>query len=207
MSSEHIDDIVRFAQERIDAFYLRVASLTNHRPRFFAEKCLPQGNVPELVRELYPDAREIFLVRDFRDMYTSIRAFNRKRGTAGFGLDGATSDAVYVSDVLSPSVESLVREWRRRGDTSHIVRYEDLVCDPAATIARVLDYLGADSAPEILQGMLDRAHSEIPEMQAHRTSGSASESIGRWSRELPEDVARLCDDAFGPALRELGYRS
>ena len=38
-----------------------------------------------LTAELYPDAREVFLVRDFRDMVASIFAFNRKRGVRGFG--------------------------------------------------------------------------------------------------------------------------
>ena len=34
--------------------------------------------------ELYPRAREVILVRDFRDMVSSMFAFNAKRGFQGF---------------------------------------------------------------------------------------------------------------------------
>ena len=78
--SDHVADLATFAQQRIDAVYRQVAALGDGRAEFFAEKCLPEGNVPQLLRELYPDAREVFLVRDFRDMLCSIRAFNEKRG-------------------------------------------------------------------------------------------------------------------------------
>ena len=34
------------------------------------------------MRELYPGARELFLVRDFRDMIASMRAYNERKGSA-----------------------------------------------------------------------------------------------------------------------------
>ena len=68
------------------------------------------------MHELYPDGREIFLVRDFRDMLCSIRAFNEKRGSAAFGLDGPGAEEAYVVEVLAPSVKNLLDEWRDRAD-------------------------------------------------------------------------------------------
>ncbi len=205
LGSDNVSDLAGVAQQRIDALYTRVASLSERRPEFFAEKCLPQGNVPGLLWELYPDAREIFLVRDFRDMLCSIRSFNAKRAASDFGLDGAQSDQVYVEQVLSPSVKSLVREWRRRADRAHLVRYEDLVRDPRSALSGMLEYLGRDAAPQLVESMVAAAAREIPEMEAHRTSGSALDSIGRWRRELPEELVRLCEESYGEELEELGY--
>ena len=39
------------------------------------------------MRQLYPRAREIFLVRDPRDTLASMLAFNARRGFVDFGRD------------------------------------------------------------------------------------------------------------------------
>ena len=54
-------------------------------------------SVKDKLAELYPDSREVFLVRDFRDMVSSILAFNAKRGARGFGRAAAETDAGYVT--------------------------------------------------------------------------------------------------------------
>ena len=41
------------------------------------------------MRELYPAARELFLVRDFRDMIASMQAYNARKGFGDFGRETA----------------------------------------------------------------------------------------------------------------------
>ena len=205
LGSEHIGELAVFAQQRIDAVYLRVAALGEDQPEFFAEKCLPERNVPQLLHELYPDGREIFLVRDFRDMLCSIRSFNEKRGTAAFGFDGPGAEEAYVFDVLAPSVENILREWRARSDTAHLVRYEDLILDPAATLRGVLEHAGLESSGRLVEDMLVRAAEPAPGMSVHRTAAEPQASIGRWRRELDPHLQEVCARAFGAAPAEFGY--
>ena len=54
---------------------------------YFAEKHFPDA-YPRLMRELYPAARELFLVRDFRDMVASMRPTTRARDSATSAGDG-----------------------------------------------------------------------------------------------------------------------
>ena len=207
LGSGHIADLAAFAQQRLDAVYRRVAELGDGpAAEFFAEKVLPEGNVPQLLRELYPDAREVFLVRDFRDMLCSIRAFNEKRGTSAFGLDGEGGEAAYVQEVLAASVDSLLHEWRARGAQAHLVRYEDLIAEPQRTLTGVLDHAGLDASGDRVEQVLSKASDQIPGMADHATAaGGPAASIGRWRSELGPELHAACDAAFAEALAEFGY--
>jgi hypothetical protein len=207
LGSEHVADLAEFAQRRIDAVYVHVAALDEGRPEFFAEKCLPESNVPQLLHELYPEGREIFLVRDFRDMLCSIRAFNEKRGNAAFGFDGPGAEETYVLDVLAPSVKNLLNEWRQRAGGAQLVRYEDLILNPAQTLRGVLEQAGLESSEARAEDMLTRAAEPLPGMAMHRTTSGQETSIGRWQHDLEPRLQEVCDEAFAAALAEFGYES
>ncbi len=205
LGSEAVQTLAGFAQSRIDEVYIRVAGL-QQRPNvaYFAEKYQPDA-VPHLMWELYPDAREVVLVRDFRDMLCSILAFNAKRGVQGFGRDRADSDAEFVDEMGKPA-DALARSWQQRAARAHLVRYEDLVSRPAETVEGLLDYVGLDSGQQVVQGMLGELDEAGEEATKHRTtSAAADESIGRWRAELGPELLARCEQAFGPALEAFGY--
>ena len=190
-------------QERIDAVYETIAAVTGAtREPFFAEKSTPR--VSSVAAELYPNGRELFLVRDFRDMVCSILAFNEQRGVSGFGRAEADSDVDFV-ETLGGQATSLARAWERRQDRAHLVRYEELVLDPARALAGLLDHVGVDSRPDTVRAMLGQLEEDIPELREHATSDSAQSSIGRWRTDLDPGLAEACERAFGPALEQFGY--
>ncbi len=49
-----------------------------------------------MIREVYPRAQEVILVRDFRDMVASILAYNAKRGYTAFGREHVDNDEEYI---------------------------------------------------------------------------------------------------------------
>ena len=170
--------------------------------RYFAEKSDPAA--AWLTRELYPGMREIFLVRDFRDLVTSILAFDAKRGFFGFGRRPEDQDADYVRR-FRLSTMNLCHAWRHRADRAHLLRYEDLVRNPEESLRRVLEYLGLDASPSLVCGILDRIDQESEILIDHRTSSSALASIGRWRRDLPAAIQDVCHEVLADALREFGY--
>jgi hypothetical protein len=204
LGGEAVEALAASSQERIDALYERIATAAGAtHERFFPEKS--NLRVSSVASELYPDGRELFLVRDFRDMVCSVFAYNRKRGATGFGRAAAGSDAEYV-ERLGGWVDSLARAWERRRERAHVVRYEDLVLDPEAALARVLEYVGVDSSAETIQGMLDRLTEDMPELREHPTSDSAQSSIGRWRTDMDSEVSAACERSFGAALELFGYQ-
>jgi Sulfotransferase domain len=85
------------------------------------------------------------------------------------------------------------------------VRYEDLVLDPGATLKRLLEHIGVESSDEIVGRMVEALAGELAELAEHRTTADPRASIGRWRRDLSEELLGACDEAFGPALEAFGY--
>ena len=89
-----------FCQETLDAFYEHIAEaqgkiISSSELTYFAEKNTFNPNL-DLLMEIYPQAKEIILVRDFRDVTSSILAFNKKRGSDDFGRNKFKSDEEYI---------------------------------------------------------------------------------------------------------------
>jgi hypothetical protein len=202
LGGEAVESLAQVCQLRIDAFYGQVAD-SGERPRYFVEKYLPYQLAPDLLAEIYPGAREVILVRDFRDMLCSIIAFNRKRGWQAFGRAGASSDTEYIQTTVANSARRLLRRLRERGEAAHLVRYEDLIREPATTLAGLMGYLGLDASEGSVTATLERAEAES--LDEHRTSDKVSASIDRWKRDLAPDLAQVCAEVLDPVLTEFGY--
>jgi hypothetical protein len=188
-----------------DCYRELAASQHQTAPVYFAEKHLPY-EVPGIVWELYPNAREIFLVRDFRDMLCSIAAFNQKRGSTGFGRGFAASEEEYILN-LAECVNWQGMAWNNRRDRACLVRYEDLVSRTAETLATILNYLGLPADDAQIDEMIRRAAVDTPDLQQHRTTPSLPDSVGRWRRDLAPELYAICQSAFEAALADFGYKA
>jgi hypothetical protein len=202
LGSEAIESLVEHCRTRVDAFYARLGA-DGERPRYFVEKYLPYQLTPDLLAEMYPGAREVILVRDFRDMLCSVIAFNRKRGYEAFGRADVGSDAEYVETTVANSARRLARRLRERGEEAHLVRYEDLFREPATLLTGMMRYLGLDAGEDVVAAVLERAEAES--LDEHRTTGKVSESIDRWKRDLSPELAQVCAEVLDPVLTEFGY--
>jgi hypothetical protein len=204
LGRDSVEELAVFCQERIEQFYEDVARAEGKdEVRVFAERA-PHPAAMSLVDELYRNVRQVFLVRDFRDVVCSRFAFSEKEGAPLFGRDFASSDEQYVQEIMGKQVKSFLAIWNRRREDSHLVRYEDLVADTEATLARLFDYLQLDSSHEVLGGLSESSDSAA-ELD-HATSESAEASIGRWQSEMTPSLVKACEGAFADALQAFGYR-
>jgi hypothetical protein len=196
--------LVKFCQESTESFYRAVAESQNQpTARYFAEKHLPD-EYPALIWQLYPEARELILVRDFRDMASSALAFNAQRGFNDFGRQRADTDEQWLSN-LKQGATKILTSWQNRAESAHLIRYEDLVQDPLPTLTAAAAYLGIDQSPETLRETLARASEDTPELERHRTSESAIASVGRWRRDLDPALWAIAAESFNEALSAFGY--
>jgi hypothetical protein len=111
--------------------------------------------------------------------------------------------------------EDLRSGWEARKDRAHLIRYEDLVAEPADTVARMLEYLGVDSSQERVDDLLRHGAEEVlslpgysyepAEIATHRTRADLSATVGRWRDEDDAERTRLTGEAFGAALAAFGY--
>ncbi len=199
-SIEHV--YVELAQQQGKPLRKRAAN--SNEPVYFAEKLGP-GYVPNLLWELYPQAREIVLVRDFRDMYCSILKFTEKPETRhDFGRDPKLSEAEFVRNT-AVRIQQLVDSWRQRQDRAYLLRYEDLILQPEATLEKLLAYLRLDNTPKTISRLLQKASKDTGYMKSHRTSSSISASIGRWQNELSDTQKALVNAHFAEYLQLFDY--
>ncbi|MGA2902511.1 MAG: sulfotransferase [Candidatus Korobacteraceae bacterium] len=203
-NSRFVEQVATLCQRSLEDCYREIATVQNQgSPIYFAEKHIPD-EVPGIIWELYSKSREIFLVRDPRDMLCSIRAFNAKRGTLGFNRDLVASEEEYILR-LGREGQQLLSGWKSRSQRACLVRYEDLVLQPIDTLREVLSYLEVESGNLLVEGMLRRALVDTPELEVHRTSETARASIGRWRDNLDSSSQLLCEHVFVDLLKEFGY--
>jgi hypothetical protein len=204
-SSDAPGELAAFCQRNIDAAYLRIARDQGKPPaRFFAEKNTPTY-AARLLSQLYDGAKEIILVRDFRDMICSMLAFDGKRRTRDFQRDDIGADAFVVRVV--EEFRQLLAALNERRASALLVRYEDLVAEPHATLRRIAEYAGVDASPDVIERMIEATRMDDEATRAHRTTDNGPGSVGRYRYDMNEDLRGLCQAIGGDLLSRLGYAS
>ena len=204
-SDDYIQDLARFSQQSIDRYYDIVAqSRGTDQTRFFMEKNLG-GHIPWVYSNTYEAPREIVLIRDFRDMFCSSRAFNEKRGYAAFGKQLASNDEEWIRNRYR-GIRKLVDSWKERKDRAFLLRYEDLILRPEQSLVAVLEYLGLEGSDERARQLLKKARKDTPQLEAHRTTSDPASSVGRWKRDMDPETQKLFHSVFADVLAEFGYR-
>ena len=201
---DYVNRLAAFCQKSIDDYYDTFDDQTNGSvSAYFMEKGIG-GQIPYLYKNVYQAPREIILVRDFRDMYCSSRAFNERRGYAGFGRERVTSNEEWI-EILHRSYSRIIEGWRSRKNEVCLVRYEDLILHPHETLGRILEYLNVADEETVIKCMIKAASKDTPEMKQHRTSTKPSQSIGRWRTDMDSETQAVFRLMFGDLLQQVGY--
>jgi len=201
---DYVEQLGAFCQASIDRFYQQVAVTQRQSGAvYFAEK-FQEDQMPVIAWELFPDAREIVLVRDFRDVAASKIAFEAKHLAA----TGKTIDlAELPHKLMTGRARRLAQSWTSRSDKAHLIRYEQLIRQPAETLGALFAYLDLDASPATIDGVLRRASKETSNLRQHRTTESPEASIGRWQRDLEPPLQAACTAAVADSLAVFGYET
>ena len=165
-------------------------------PRYFAEKCLVW--VGDQISQLLPSKR-IYSIRDPRDIWLSILAFDKKRGFYGFGRRPGQSQLEYREEFVARLKPQLAAAGRIDDSGSNMVmRYEDLVTDMGKQSRRLGKWLGVTL--DHIRVERDRERS-----RHHMTSPSPENSVERWKSAMSTDENRFFLDRLGVEMERLGY--
>jgi hypothetical protein len=150
----------------------------------------------DLIFSAYPDARFIHMLRDPRDQYEAILARNpRARGRAG----RAASRWLY-------SVRLAERNLKHYHEQFQIVRYEDLVSQPEATLRQICSFLEVEFMPEMLtlENFPRFRDKQTPES---RMSPLSFSYIGRFRTGLSRREIAFIQTYAGSKMRAYGYET
>jgi hypothetical protein len=179
-----------------DAFS-EVARRALPRSRYYVEKAFGDYSLPERAG-LGPWYLQ--LLRDPRDIFTSIRAFDEKRGSYGFGRRPLQDEVEYLEEWIEKvRVQSTdLARAQASGAPVLVVRYEDLVTDLDAVARRVGAWLGVDLDARVVEA-------QRAALAHHMTSEDPIASVGRWRSELPRAYSERIERGLHAELRAHGY--
>ncbi len=151
-----------------------------------------------------PLATVIVLLRDPRDVFVSVQAFDAKRRREGAGrFVGAVPAPGESEEELMARFFATQRERMRwvaglPDDASRpVFRYEDMVADLPSQARRL---------EALLSVRIDQEAASDPELRDHHVSAASVEaSVGRWREELDPGLARRFARELGDELEALGY--
>ncbi len=171
------DEVVDACRRLVEDWYGRVL-----RPehRFLVEKSPDHLYSALAIRDVFPQARFVNVVRDGRDVAVSVQAARR-------WVPGALSQRL-------TSVREVARRWSNASVVSerlasllaprfHEVSYESLKADPARTVAELFAFCGLPSDEVAVKEAIDAT-----DFARHASSGDdrfrRKGSVGDWRTEL-----------------------
>ncbi len=158
--------------------------------------------------ELLPTARAVIMMRDPRDVLLSQKSrWRRRRLAAGVRTTRRNALRTWAGynpttiSVLWRSAARLAERWR--GDPRVVVvRFEDLLAEPAAVVGTVCDRFGLDFRPEMLD--VPRVGSSHQADRPDQT-GIDPSAAGRWRSGLTPTEAWICQRITRDGMTAAGY--
>ena len=159
------------------------------------------------LRRIFPEAKFICIIRDYRDNFISIRKLAEKKIA-----------------VEAPALTLQVGRWRyfvslfldckrRFPDKYYILRYEDLVTDPQNTFRSLCDFLGIAYDPSVfdfykMKDEVLKVYTNSPWAKFHENLLNPINTgrMNTWQNDLTEQQVRLADQIAGKYADRLGYK-
>lgn len=163
---------------------------------------------------VFPGCRVVHIIRDGRDGVVSGWHHNLRENAVSFRArfpDMASYAAYFAQGHWMPYITA-ARAWGSLNPGRFIeCRYEDLLADPHAGMARLLAFLGVDASAQAVGRCVEAA--SFKSLSGGREPGQADASshfrkgvAGDWREGLDEASVRAFEQAAGPLLAELGYQ-
>ena len=199
-------------------FVLEVAHYTF--PRLGPEEYLiikePNGSIgAPLLMEALPESRMVLLIRDPRDVVSSVLDAAKKGGWLHERRNDGASKRPDPADenpdefveswagVYGEGVGNALRAYRTHRGPKALVRYEEMVDDTCATMNRLYTGLGIPyDETELARAIKKFSWANIPEKEKGPGKFFRKGRPGGWKDDLIPKQARIVEEITAPILRE-----
>lgn len=184
-------------------FYLHYTSIFPHKQAIMAigDKNPIFATFGWRLRQIFPDARIIFIVRDYRDNFLSVRKFSFEAPVVAL--------QAYRWKYVVRKAWSFKLQYPNQ---TLIIRYEDLVDHPEKVLRLVLAFLGLVWDSQMLdyykyaEVVKEKYDKELLEL-FHKNLGNPvnKSAIGQWKTHLSEREIQMADFVIGEWAAQMGY--
>jgi hypothetical protein len=168
----------------------------------------------DIIMAALPRARLLFLLRDGRDVVDSELAANAKgswvskefAGGGGIDRERRLEFVIQSAQKWLWRTEVVQAAYRVHPGPRHMVRYEDLLVDPARHLRAMFEWMGIDAGERTIAAMVEKhAFDALPPEQRGPQKFFRAASPGLWRENLSREEQDAMQKVIGPKLRELGY--
>jgi hypothetical protein len=176
----------------------------------------PNGSVgAPLLAEALPESRIIFLVRDPRDVVSSVLdgaksgswLYERKQGDWKQDALADTSPEAFVkrrANIYLRDVGGAKKAYETHQGPKVLVKYEDLRADTLGTMKRIYSTLGIEvDEQELAQVVHKHSWENIPEEKKGEGKFYRKASPGGWREDLTPEQVRIVEEVTAPLVGEL----
>jgi tRNA (mo5U34)-methyltransferase len=171
----HFMEQAKAAIERITA--------TKKTATAFIEKAVG-SNLSNLAENIFPNLKEIVLMRNFWDMALSMIAFDVKRGTTSFYSENPDDW------LIARAYQHCNLTIRSRLEGKIPVLYEDLIKNPKLCLTKLVGKLGLKQDKESIDAMLV-PFTETPYLDRHKTDQNKKSEIRKWFSDEAVQAAEI----------------
>lgn len=151
---------------------------------------------------LFPDFRQVSLLRDFRDIMASIIMFDEKRGFYGFGRKDGEALVPYtqrMADSTFARVVELAKPDLKRGA---YMRFDELLRADEEAIRRVLKGFDLDATDASVQQIRDGLAQRHDYSSAHKTTKESESRQDKRARAFGKDL-EVMEQILAPLNRAI----
>lgn len=197
-------------------------------PEALSKRHLAKMARPRIIKThqyFHPGYRKIiFVVRDPRDVAVSLYYFQKKMRVYSdeFPIDQHVKRFVSNVNPLYGSWGENTASWlatRGKDPEFLLLRYEDILKDPAAELRKIADFLHINASPEGLALAVERSSADnmrkLERSQALLWSSTKetrqdipfvrTAKSGNWRTELPQTSVIEIERTWGDIMHDLGY--
>jgi Sulfotransferase family len=205
----------RLILERLEAEVARQSDGPFGAPAAVVVKEPNGSQAADLILEALPRSTLIFLLRDGRDVVDSQLAALQKGSwaapQAGSGFDSTEAEVrrTFLRDSAYKwlwRTEVVTAAYGRHPGPKHLLRYEDLLADPAPELKRILRLLALPDAGSRTDAIAAQyAFDHLPADQKGPLRFVRAAQPGLWRENLTADEQAMVGQILGTKLSELGY--
>lgn len=145
------------------------------------------------------DRPAIVIVRDGRDALVSYAHFLRETRAADAAFEDLLAELIREPRASTGTWSESVEVWRGRSAPTAMIRFEDLLAEPAVAVAR---------AAAAIDAPLGEGRGELPAFTRLRRMSPANfrqGRVGSWRSEMPAALEEAFWRRHGATMEALGY--
>lgn len=157
---------------------------------------------PDEIFRIFPDAKYIFLTRDYRDHIISIKK-----------IDFEAHMSPLLAYKWRLAAKRTLKLSNRHPEQFFHIRYEDLVSNPEIYVKKICDFLGLKYSADVLNFYQKKdkmielyTEEDIDKYHSSLYKPIKSDKTGIWETQLTKNQIKMADSVVGKYAEIMGYQ-